>query len=394
MKGILLNSNMLKFAANSNTLFYIAYGLYYISVIIDRSLVNHSIKVFFSSLSILILIIKLCITCSNLKKITIDNIAITFVIISVASLAVVSKDYFLLTMITFALCINRDLSVDKILKITILLLIVISSVIVILSIIGLIPNISTPRSFGSQDRFAYGFEHSQSVSLFSIYIFFCYHSLVKKITIPSILLFTSFFAFLYLIFDSRNGLYSILLFYVFMISFIVFRNIFCANTINCICNLSYLIVITFIVCNIILLFLYQADSNFALLIDKVVTGRISLPLKTLKFNEPHLINIMSFSDYRACLRSTMDNGYYYVLTRYGYTYLLILLYLIFKILNFFKCSNNYIGCISVVCLVVSISLANTFSLFLPFFIISFYGIRYKYNKNDSVLKIVGSPKID
>ena len=145
---------------------------------------------------------------------------------------------------------------------------------------------------------------------------------------------------------------------------------------NAFYKFCYFIILVLILFNIILLYLYQIEASIAQSIDNILTGRIMFPVLSFKLHNITFINLMSFSQWKMQQIYTIDNGFYYILSRYGYMYLVFLMCIIYLVMKHFKYSNNYAGGICLFCLCVFFSIESTFSLFLPFFIISFRQLKY------------------
>ena len=365
---------------NKNTLYYFAYAIYIISITTEYMQVSHFVKVVLATISLFILLFEFTVFICNTNVVKKDFLKKLFLLFFFVFCAFISNDYFILMLVLFALCATKKINIDTLLKITMFCLISITLLVVFLCMTNLIPNVSTPRYLGSGDRFAYGFSHSQNLSLISFYVLFCYITLQKRVCLVTIIVSTCYFYILYLICDSRTFFYSVILFDLFVIIYFIGKKILKVN-LNCnFYNFIFTTIVLYICTNFILLLLYKFDISAVDWIDKIVTTRISAPLKTINLDQLSILSNLSYTEFVTSLRSTMDNGYYYVLYRYGYLYLLFLLYSIFLLLKNFKNSNNIFGGIFLLITCISFSFAATFSLFLPFFIISFIQLKFGYNK--------------
>ena len=126
--------------------------------------------------------------------------------------------------------------------------------------------------------------------------------------------------------------------------------------------------------SVLLMFLYVRGNSVASVVDKALTGRVSLALRTFSVYPIKIINIMSFDEYRSTLQSTIDNGYYYIVYRYGYVYLFLLLIVGRLVVSYFKSAKNDLGVVTIITISVSCAIANGFAscYFFPFWVLAFF----------------------
>lgn len=364
-------------------LFLLAYALYFSGLIID-----HTVALYSSEIKRFVSVIAICCLIPVCMKKRMDfmilkrKIWIYLILLAVTVLAVLSNDLFLLFLILLGISIPVDCEgvIKSIYKISIKLTIFISTLIVILCLADVIPNLSSIRSIGMNDRWAYGFDHSQTLSLLFLYVVLYYYTYKQKVSINDFILFQLIGWFLAFFFDTRNGLYSLEIFYFIYASFKMLCFTFQRNN-KLIHKILYFISCRIIgiiaILSFVVLWFYTRGNALIIKMDSILTGRISLPLRTFSTHPIKWINIMSFNEYRSALESTMDNGYYYIAFRYGILYLILLCIISRFITKFFRLQNNIFGAISFITIAISCAVANGFPgcYFYPFWIVAIYEVK-------------------
>lgn len=366
----------LKFNKNTG-LFFAAYVFYYSGLIVQHTAAPFAsiAKSLFSILAVLIL--GLHVITNEDFKIKKRKIFTYIILLFVAVCAVLAKDLFVLVLLLFALASKRlsDKDMDKLFKDSILLMTIITFITVLLCLLGFIPNLISTRVYGSEPRWSYGFEHSQTISLLYLYAVLYYYILKQKVNFISFMVVQVTAIFMAYFFDARNGLYSIEVFFFLWGFYSLFKKIFKKRIITDIVyrygGYSFTV---FASISFLLIFLYIRGNAIASLIDHALTGRVSLALRTFSVYPIKIINIMSFDEYKSTLQSTIDNGYYYIAYRYGYVYLLLLLIVGWLVVSYFKRVKNDLGAMAIITISVSCAIANGFAscYFFPFWVVAFY----------------------
>ena len=356
--------------------FYLAYIMYYSGLIIQHTtfVYTHVLKTVCSLLTLVLLAIEI-LSHNKFFYVKKKRFGIFLIGCIVLILSMMAKDIFLIVLLAFALSIKtkKKIDINKLLRLSIKITIIIIIITVFFCIVGVIPNIVTARDYGQSGRYGYGFEHSQTISLLYTYAVLYYYIIEKKITWKSFLVNQLISFILFLIFDARNARYSIELLYLLYIVYAAMNKIN-KNSINILVYYASsisTILVTFV--SFALMYLYTRGNTFARYIDLLLTRRISLPLKTFNLSSIKIIKIMSYSNYQNALQSTMDNGYYYIVFRYGLIYICFLWISSWYVSMEFKTQKNVIGALCFMTIAVSGAIANPFAtcFFFPFWIIAF-----------------------
>lgn len=371
-------------------IFLTAYVLYFTGLIIEHTaaLYSSEMKKFVSMISIGCLMFNYLNKPPALKILK-KKFGMCIFLLAVSISAVVSKDFFILFLVLFGVNMSSDEEViNDIFKISVILTVFISILTVVLCLRGIIPNLNSARTLGSEERWTYGFEHSQILSLMFLYAVLYYYTYKQKVSIGSFLLFQTIGWCLTDFFDARNAIYSLEIFFIVYFlwkvkTYMLKKTRICASkTIYFIAQHSFGAASA---ASLLLLFLYMKGNKLVRNIDIILTGRIRYPLKTFSVHPIKLIRIMTFEEYRSLLQSTMDNGYYYIAFRYGIIYLIILSVISWFIIKHFSSRNNIYGSISIITIAISCSIANGFTgcYFYPFWMVAIYEIK-KYVKGNMV----------
>lgn len=364
-------------------LFLTAYAIYFSGLIIEHTTAIYSS--FIKSMTSAIAII--CLLFNYLKRqpsyqILKKKFFGCFILAFVTLLALLAKDFFVLVLILFVMNLpdNDDELLKNIFMISIILTVLICVTTLLLCQMKWIPNVNSARSIGAEDRWAYGFEHSQTLPLMFLYINLYYYTYKQKISTISVIVFLTTGCFLAMFFDARNGLYSLVIFYTIYFLWKFFHTVsknFKTLVSKAVFWGSHYSCIIVAIASFLLLWLYKSGNRAAIYADHLLTGRISFPLKTFSVYPIKLINVMTFKEYRAALQSTMDSGYYYMAFRYGIIYVILLCIISYLIAKYFYTKNNICGAVSLITIAVSCAIANGFMgcYFYPFWMIAIYGIK-------------------
>lgn len=361
-----------------NLLYLTAYTAYFSGLVIERTSAAYAPDI----KSALVLIAGICLIYNYLKngfirlKSNQKKLGVLLLVIVVFLLALVSRDFFILMLILFGINsgnLNDDI-IDGIFKWSIMLSIGIAVCAICACILGIIPNINTPRTYGASSRLSWGFEHSQTFSLLMLYVVLYYYVYKRKLTLLNFCFVQIITIVIAIFFDAKNALYSTEIFYMFLFIWKLtglFSKKLKRNASIFVGMISIISMGLIGTLSILLLILYKNGNSLALTLDTFFTGRISLALRTFSINPFVFIKVMTFEEYRSMLVSTMDNGFYYILMRYGVFYLIILVIVSGIVGSYFKKRNNLYGCIALIAIAISCSISNAIVgfYFFPFWII-------------------------
>ncbi len=276
----------------------------------------------------------------------------------------------------------REIKAEKIIKLSYYTLIIGTFFVVFLNIIGVLPDVLTLRNQFSTDmsfRHSIGFYHSNVLPLIIMYLEVYYVFISKeKAKIFILLLFVIISIFLYTICNSRNA---------FFLSLIISACVILHKTIGInkiykkvlyyltkysvllLCLFSYIVLFLFTKLSI----LYKIDDFFS--------GRFRLGYIKMNRVGIHLINLMSNADFFSDSASyvngltlntvVLDNGYIYVLLRYGVA--IALVYVLISILLTNKTKDSAYCLIALLVVFVANFIDNDLVdySFLPFVLYAF-----------------------
>ncbi len=244
---------------------------------------------------------------------------------------------------------SRDIEQDKTIKISMQILLWGTLAVLILCCAGFLPDVLTARNTSIPDSFtrhSLGFYHSNVMPLVILYLEL-YYVLCKrnKLKLSLILVFFAVQMFLYWLCNSRNAFGLVFLFTVLILAekytgaIGSFKKLFYIIVKYCLTIMS--------IFSFAMMFLL-VKGGFWNVIDDFFSGRFRLSIFKMRRIGLHLINFMSNQDYASdfiyyadnTLLDTVviDNGYLYVILRYGI--LAILFYVAISFLLAKKFEND------------------------------------------------------
>ena len=367
-------------------LFIIAYCIYYSGMVIAQTSfpLSDTIKKVCILISLTIFFLSIVSRGEKYLFIKKKGFLLFIFIITILIISFASKDYFIFMLIIMGMSVpNYDEEyVKKIFMLSILITIVVSACAIIACALGMIPNVNTPRGWNAPVRLAWGFGHSQMLSLLTFYSLMYYYA-TKKIVRKR----DMFFGILLLgtiskIFDARNSLYALIFFYLLC----GVSNILKRINGNSFAGLNKLFVVMAKICPIVMVCitfalenLYAHKNKIALQINDLLSNRLRSTHWNLETVPIKLFRAVSYDEYEAMLRTAVDNGYLYIILRYGLIYLIFLFAVFWLMIRFYKENNNVVGCIALLSIAISIYVSNSITncYFIPFWLISLTMIKKK-----------------
>ena len=384
---------------NTKKVFFLAYALYVISKVLNRIpsyTLSENIQKALSFLALMILAFNVTLRLKNLK-ISKKKILAVIVLLTITGLSLISRDFFLLFVILFGInaATMQDDDVIKLFKISFFTIGITTIGIVLLCTFGLIENVSTARSLGGEARYAWGFVHSQIIPLMFFYLIGDRITYQKNASFFGMLI-TLFIAFvLDGWFDSRNGLYSMIML-VFLV--LAWRLEFFINRKyrkklalgNLYQNLSKYLAGSISLLSLGLLYLYRQGVGIAIIIDRLLSSRLRAANTRFTSLPMQFIRIVSYAEYHETSVSVLDNGYLYIIARYGILYLILFVILTYYIAQFFQRTRNIHGTIFFISALVSCYITNEIVScnFLPFMVIGIREILIFINKRIQVTSLI------
>ena len=364
-------------------LFYFAYGMYIISKVINRAAVGtpgNLLKNLLTVISLLIMLFNILFVMKEYQYKKSRLISI-MMILMVSFLSVISRDSLLLCIILLGLnaLFLCDDEATALFKISFWTIGFTSVCIVLLCKIGMIKNISTARVLGGPERYAWGFLHSQILPIIIFYLIG--DNLTYKKKCNGYLLLAAFLvsAIIDKKFDSRNALLSSTMITVLSLSWLLVRNennsqrartilrrVYSWGAEHMACILSLFSVFSVI--------LYHYGVGIAKKMDAILSSRLKLADERFTSVPVQMIRVVSYGEYQKTAVSAIDNGFLYIISRYGWLYLIIFVIVSYFIAKFFIRTDNIFGIVFFTTALISCFITNEIVScnFIPFWVI---GIR-------------------
>lgn len=363
--------------------FYFAFVFYYLGLFVQQVNIRFSdqLRKGLFLISIGILIIDILKSQKTVISKSLKTIVWIFIFIVVLGIATYTKDFFLMAILFFAFSV-KDLDIDKLFKITFYILLVASITVVLMSILGIITELVRVRTTGFYSgniRHALGF--NWPLVLPNIVVFLgAFYGIYKKRLKWTYFVFWQLVGIVVFKFcDSRNGLIALEILLIMQLvcnrckgnGFIshLYRRILILlsrYTFPAIALLSF-----------ILLSLYRNGDSLGYFLDEVLAHRLRWALYNFNLYPASILKIDSFENFKNTATYVTDNGYFYAVLRYGYSYIIILSILLYTASRYFENKRRYFGLITIIIISITNFIDNSlFSHgFFPIIIVSLFAIK-------------------
>ncbi|MCI9572604.1 MAG: hypothetical protein HFH97_08340 [Lachnospiraceae bacterium] len=283
----------------------------------------------------------------------------------------------------------RKIDPVHIVKLSYCILLIATMITVLMALAGLIPmSVNIHRRAGETIvRYGMGFYHSNVLPLIVFYLMI-YRMLIygRKIKIAEIVLWNCLSIVVYNICYSRNGLYAILLCGVLYSLYIRLTkkktSVSYKKILKFFAKYSIYICIVF---SMLMTAIQGMGLNSIWQINKFFTGRFAIAYHQIEESGIYLINILSKEEYKLVAR-VLDNGYLFVVLRYGILFLLFYIIMQRNILK--KYPFDTIIHIVMICVVITNMIDNDFYSygFLPIIVLAFsdYTLKYKNSQKGQI----------
>lgn len=293
----------------------------------------------------------------------------------------ITKDLYWCILILFICCAKKS-NPKKILYISIFILITGILCVLFLCFIGMLPDVLTARDNSIVDSFnrhSFGFYHSNVLPLIVFYLESYYILLKKeKIKYLSVIFFVFISIILNFTCNSRNSFYLCLLLSILVIIQKRFgfsnriKHILYKTTKYSVCIMSLF--------SYVMMFLLSRGGIWNT-IDSFFSGRFRLGIFKMRYVGLHFINFMSNEHFtsdpitylngQTLKNIVLDNGYIYVLLRYGVLFVLFYIFVSFILANKSK-ENIYELCVLLVVFIANFIDNDLVDYsFLPFILFAF-----------------------
>lgn len=383
---------------NNKRLFLLAYALYVLSKVINRipaSVTSDYLQDSLAFLSLLLLSLNTFVIFKGLK-VSKKKIIVVIVIFFVFAISLISRDFFLLSILLLGINATKinDNDTIQLFKLSFYIIAASTISIVVLCSLGLIQNVSTARTWGGQARYAWGFVHSQILPLLFFYLAGDRITYRRKVRLYGLLLIIAIAFFLDSSFDSRNALYSTiilsLLVFSIQLEYLIGRrnssNSFLPRLYQWISK--YLAAIVSVV-SLLLLRLYSRGAGIAILIDRVLSSRLRASTMRFSSSPMQLLRVVSYAEYQETSVSVIDNGYLYIIARYGLLYLILFVIVAYYIAHYFQRTKNVQGIVFFISALISCYITNEIVScnFLPFWVVGIREILIVLDRNKQTVSL-------
>lgn len=364
----------------SDFLFCIAFSLYYLSIFVTYTVIPFAsqLKQILAILTVLLLIINLITGVDFVIKLRSKKGVLTlFLFVAITILSVMYRDYFIIVLILFCLNIKaKKFDAIVLLRISLFLLLIATILIVMLCVCGVLENRITFRTqMDMNNRYAFGFYHSNVLPNILLYWWIYYYAIHKKITVVNFTVAMISNVCVYLFCNSRNSLFSLSLMLMLFIGFEFSKRIKWSRAAKKVVALIGKYSFAFFsILSFGLLELYKQNNYLGVLMNNLFSYRLQMGALYFHFQKPKVLQLMT-SDYFKVIRLTLDNGYFYSVARYGFIYLIMLSGLLYFGGKELERQGNDYALISFGIMALSNSVDNGFFSFqfYPFMLFSIYG---------------------
>lgn len=350
---------------NSQKLFYAAYFIYiagmFMDVLPEEIFIDTEVvKKAFKMISMALLAVRFC--CFVLphgfdlkglkekgirKYITVRNLILAAVFLQILLIGLMTKNFYLLALIAFGMNL-QEFDMGELFQVSMFILLFFTGMTILLCIFGVLPNIRLVRDTSyhyGRARYTLGFIHSLVLPGILVYVAAYFYTIRKKVTALDFMVFQGLGILIFLLCDSRNGiialeflLLSLLVWQVISKKLSGKRKQVLENLLTIVSSVSFVLITFF---SLFLLWGYSGQKQFAIAMNSVLSNRVMLTLFNYEAMPFRLINVLSQQEFSDMTQYTFDNGYYYLLARYGYLVVGIFLITTIMTVVYMKKKGNY-----------------------------------------------------
>ena len=171
-------------------------------------------------------------------------------------------------------------------------------------------------------------------------------------------------------FDARNAMYSSVLFFTMLILYMFLKKLIKRDI--KVFLLSSVIPLIMTAFTFVTVYFYNKGVSAYILLDNKLSSRIRLSSMNLQALPIKILNFVSYSEYESKLANTVDNGYLYIVLRYGIVFVFVVLVLFINASKCFKEKRSEYGSLALVAAGISAFVGNPFTgcYFFPFIVIA------------------------
>lgn len=330
--------------------FYIAYllnmaALFVVDVAFSSS---RQWKLVLTAITVVVLLISILI---NGVVIELSSLPKLFIVGVVTIYSIIFRDYFMLLLLLFMFAYDQEINDKYMFRIGFLLAVIGIGSVLLLCALGIIENETTYRLWWLEEqgdvryaRYALGFTHSDILPTNLVYVFVFYVMYKDDLRFRNMIVFQAFAIIVYIICDSRNGLISMEIALVLLVLIKLFqKKLYTEKIIVIIANFIRAVYVAMFFLSIGLIYLYRANFFLVVKLNDLISNRIFAADEYFSIHSLKILNLSSYDNFIKTLIRPLDNGYYYILARYGILYMLLFLGVIFWITKKMIESKNING---------------------------------------------------
>lgn len=347
-------------------IFYCAYFLLFVSFFMSDIVVSNGLVIqLFRYTSYLLMIVGLI--KKNIKNNNIYWYFGAFVIC--LGISLITRDVYWCTIILVILAMAEQ-DMREIFKISYFTMLILTIVVVLLSIIGVIPNVENMRLGEEEIRLGLGFYHSDVLPLILFYLI-VYRIILSRnnVSFKRVIIWIVSTIMAYLICGSKNGLMgTIILLIMFLI---ITRKKFSKSHI--LLFLSRFVVVFLSIGSFFIMYFQGIGDAKLYVINNYFSGRFAIAYHAMTSIGVHLVNFMNGDKYTETISQwfVIDNGYLYVMLRYGILFIIFYYVIHWAITKKYK-DNYYIIIVSIAVAFTNFVDNDLFSYnFLPILLLAF-----------------------
>jgi len=300
----------------------------------------------------------------------------------VVCMAVITRDYYLIVVAMLAVDMCK-LNMKDFFRISFLILLFLTIVVVLLSVIGIIPMVSSVRETAYNHgavRYAMGFKGGLFLPNIIVYCVCYYYSFKGKVKFIDFICFQMLGIIVFFLCDSRNGLIALEIMYVFLLFWKISKK---SDRLKKIIGFAASISFSLIaILSIYLLNAYKIQTTFSKMANDILSGRLWGAMMNSFLSPFEWIHFESSTHFMEKLKYAYDNGYYFVMARYGYIMLILLCIIVFFICRYMRDENNYTAVFGLIVVGLLNFIDNGLISygFLPYMLIGIYSM-FRYMTN-------------
>ncbi len=255
---------------------------------------------------------------------------------------------------------------------------------------GGVPNIRLIRDTSyhyGKARYTLGFVHSLVLPGILVYVAAYFYTIRKKVKVSDFIIFQGLGILVFYLCDSRNGiialeflLWSLLVWQLVMGKAYGKRKQILEKVLTIMASAAFLLITIF---SLFLLWGYSGQKQFAIILNSVLSNRVMLALLNFDVLPFQMISVLSQQEFSDVTLHVFDNGYYYLLARYGYVVVGIFIITTIMTVAYMKKKENYYAMITyiVIALLNFIDNGMVSYIFFPYMLCGIHSLYYSDEKS-------------